>query len=385
MSQTSTTSTPEAVPLTRRSLAPDLARGVMLLVIAVAHGRIMAEMYGGGHAESGIDAITELLLPMLVDARGYPMFAALFGYGLCQIYLRRQAQGWQWPAIRSLARRRGRWLLLFGLIHMVLLFFGDILSIYGLVALIFAGALRFSDSKLLRHAAVWLVVGSGLYAALLTMSSAFAEDQGPVATEPVGDLFGRLFAWPVYAPFMIVTTVFPFLIGVWAARRRILEEPQHHLGLLRKAAFIGIPVAMLGGLPLGLHGMGAWESGFGGVYAAELVSVVTGYFGGFGYAALIGLVAARLADRPGRISTALAATGQRSMTSYLLQSVAWLVLFPAYTLGLGAELTAAPAVAVGAGVWLVTVLIAEFMRRKGWRGPAERALRNRTYRRTASN
>lgn len=382
MSSTTTTATPAAMPLARRSLAPDLARGLMLLVIAAAHGRIMAEMYGGGHTESGFDTIAELLLAMFVDGRGYPMFAALFGYGLCQIFLRRQAQGWAWPAIRSLIRRRGRWLLLFGLAHVVLLFFGDILSVYGLVALIFAAVLRFSDTRLLRHAAVWLIVGSGLYAVMLMLATA---SRAPVATDPVVDLSARLLAWPVYAPFMIATTVFPFLIGVWAARRRILEQPRRHLPLLRRAGFIGVAVAMLGGLPMGLIGMGAWrDPGTGAVYAAEWLTTVTGYFGGLGYAALIGLAAARLADRPGPVTTALAATGQRSMTCYLLQSVAWLVLFPAYTVGLGADLTAGPAVAVGAGVWLTTVLIAAFMRRRGWRGPAERALRNRTYRVTST-
>ncbi|ADD44383.1 DUF418 domain-containing protein [Stackebrandtia nassauensis] len=381
MSETSPTPVPAAVPVARRSLAPDLARGVMLLVIAAAHGRIMAEMFGGGHATSTLDAVTELLLPMLVDARGYPMFAALFGYGLCQIYLRRQAQSWPWPPIRSLVRRRGRWLLLFGLAHVVLLFFGDILSVYGLVALAFAGVLRFSDAKLLRHAAVWLIVGSGLYAVLLTLGSGDTTEGATVmGADPITDLIGRLTMWPVFTPFMFVTTVFPFLIGVWAARRRILEEPTRHLALLRRVAFVGIPMGIVGGLPLGLHNMGAWHGGTAAIYGVEWLTTVAGYMGGLGYAALIGLIAARIGDRPGRIATALAATGQRSMTSYLLQSVAWMILFPPYLVGWGPQLSAASAVAVGAGVWLATVLIAELMRRKGWRGPAERALRNRTYR-----
>lgn len=383
MSTTASTAPPGATPATRRFLAPDLARGVMLLVIAAAHGRIMAELYGGGQAVSGFDKVTELLLPMLVDARGYPMFAALFGYGLCQLYLRRVQAGDDWPHGRALLRRRGRWLVLFGLVHMALLFFGDILAIYGLVALLFAALLRFTDTRLLRHAAGWLVVGSGLYAAMLTMATTTtAADGQPIATDPLSDLGMRVLSWPVYAPFMILTTVFPFLIGVWAARRRILAEPKRHRRLLRLVAFVGVPTALLGGLPMGLYGAGVWsDPAPGALYAAEWLTVITGYGGGFGYAAVIGLIAARLSDRPGRITTALAACGQRSMTCYLLQSVAWLALFPAYTADWGSRLTAGPAVAVGAAVWLVTVLIAEFMRRRGWRGPAERALRNRTYRR----
>ncbi|CAM3157479.1 DUF418 domain-containing protein [Stackebrandtia soli] len=369
---------PSATPTARRSLAPDLARGIMLLVIALAHARIMAVLFGGGSGESSADAVTQLLLPMFVDGRGYPMFAALFGYGLCQIHLRRREQGWEWPAIRSLVRRRGLWLFLFGLVHVALLFFGDILSVYGLVALVFAAVLRNSDKGLLRRAAGWSIAGSALYAGMLAAAS--ATETGPVPQDPIADAMGRLITWPIFVVPMFATTVFPFLIGVWAARRHILEEPSRHLPLLRRVAFIGIPVGILGGLPRGLHDMGAWqEPGFGSLYAAEWLTTVAGYAGGLGYAALIGLLAARLNERPGRMGTALAATGERSMTSYLLQSVAWMALYPPYLLGLGAELSTAGAMAVGLAVWLTTVLIAEFMRRRGWRGPAERLLRDRTY------
>ena len=62
----------------------------------------------------------------------------------------------------------------------------------------------------------------------------------------------------------------------------------------------------------------------------------TGILGGFGYAALLALLSIRLAPRAGRVTGALAATGQRSMTCYLCQSVVWAVVFtplPARSLG----------------------------------------------------
>jgi uncharacterized protein len=39
----------------------------------------------------------------------------------------------------------------------------------------------------------------------------------------------------------------------------------------------------------------------------------------------------------------------------------------------------AEASAVAIGTWLTTVLLAELMRRAGWRGPAEALLRRLTY------
>jgi uncharacterized membrane protein YeiB len=83
------------------------------------------------------------------------------------------------------------------------------------------------------------------------------------------------------------------------------------------------------------------------------------------------------------VVNALVATGQRSMTCYLLQSVAWLVLAPPYMLGLGQTMSDAFALLTGAGVWLVSVVLADLMQRAGMRGPAEAAYRRLTYGRTA--
>ena len=115
--------------------------------------------------------------------------------------------------------------------------------------------------------------------------------------------------------------------------------------------------------------------------AGIAIDSVTGIAGGLAYAAIAGLIAARFAARrPGPLITALAACGQRSLTCYLLQSVAFVALFAPFTLGLGGVLTDAAASLVAVGTWLLTVLLAEAMRRAGWRGPAEVLLRRLTYR-----
>ncbi|GID29450.1 hypothetical protein Abr02nite_44330 [Paractinoplanes brasiliensis] len=105
---------------------------------------------------------------------------------------------------------------------------------------------------------------------------------------------------------------------------------------------------------------------------------LTGYAGGLGYAALVALIARRLDTRRGPITTALAALGQRSMTFCLTQSLMWALLFSSYTLNL--HLTSpAWAVLIAVVVWLTTVLLADQLRRRGLRGPAETALRRLTY------
>jgi uncharacterized protein len=51
-----------------------------------------------------------------------------------------------------------------------------------------------------------------------------------------------------------------------------------------------------------------------------------------------------------------------------------------YALGLGSSLGTAATAALAVTTWLVSVLIADAMRRRGVRGPAEVALRRLTYR-----
>jgi uncharacterized membrane protein YeiB len=116
------------------------------------------------------------------------------------------------------------------------------------------------------------------------------------------------------------------------------------------------------------------------LWAVSALHAVTGIAGGLGYAALIGLVAIRVGDRPGRVVRALAATGQRSLSCYLFQSVVFVALLAPYTLGLGATLGTAGVAAVALATWLVSVLLSDGMRRAGRRGPAEVLLRRLTYR-----
>ncbi|KAA1018240.1 DUF418 domain-containing protein [Pseudonocardia sp. EV170527-09] len=75
----------------------------------------------------------------------------------------------------------------------------------------------------------------------------------------------------------------------------------------------------------------------------------------------------------------MVALGRRSLSGYLAQSVAFVALFPAWTLGLGAGLPLWAATLCGAGVWLVTVVVAVVAGRRGHRGPAEVLLRRLTY------
>lgn len=376
-----------ATPIAQRALAPDLARGLMLLLIALAH----AHMYLSGH-EAGfrgyaldgdvLDRLVTGVQILLVDGRALPMFAALFGYGLVQLANRQLATGRSWPQVRKTLRRRSLWLLAFGFCHALLLFFGDILGAYGLVGLVLVGFIRREDRAVLRAAVVGLalhvvvVVGFGL----LTVSAPKGDTPAALA-DPIEATVMRLIGWSGMTPTFFAASVAPaFLFGIWAARRRVLEDANSHRHLLSRAAVLGTGLAVVGGAPLTLIDTRIWTPSDLVAVSMYALHSVTGIAGGLAYAAIIGLAVGRMRrGRPSPIVRALAACGQWSLTCYLLQSVIFVAVFAPYFGGLGTRVGDAAASGIAVVTWLATVVLAALLAPGGRRGPAEAALRHLTY------
>ncbi|MCO1653887.1 DUF418 domain-containing protein [Pseudonocardia humida] len=381
---------PGATPTGARALAPDLARGGMLLLIALAN--VHAYTYGhslgprGYPADpGGIDAIVALLQMLLVDGRAYPMFGLLFGYGIVQLARRRTNGPDGTGAAVGLVRRRGTWMVAIGAAHGLLLWSGDIVAAYGLVALLTAGLLlRGSDRALVR-----VVVAGTAFVGLFYAFSGLPLPGDPQAflpsmaiVDPAAAAAVRGVEWlGVGVVLQVPGTVGAVAAGAWAARRRLLDEPGRHRALLVRVAVVGMAAAVLGGLPLALVAAGYWTSPpLAGLLAAGALHAVGGYAGGFGYAAVFGLLAVRIARRgAGPVAGALRACGQRSLSCYLAQSVAFVALLPAWTLGLGARAHLWQVALLGAGAWLVILVVAAVSARAGVRGPAEVLLRRLTY------
>jgi uncharacterized protein len=370
-----------------RALAPDLARGLMLALIALANAVVYlhARPYGVRQhiVEDGLlDRIVSVVTVTLVDARAYPLFAALYAYGVVQIFRRQEAAGVPEPMIKKLLRRRSRWLILFGLAHAVLLFPGDILGLYGLVGFVLVALSRVADRRLLVAAVAWLAFvalaqGAAYMAPPSTERSFFWSFE---TADPLTAMALRPVEW-LMTPIGVIGVGSAVLIGTWAARRGILENPAAHRTLLVRTAIIGLTSAVAGGLPVALAVGHFWEpTGLVMLWALSAVHAVTGIAGGLGYAALIGLAAIRIGQRPGPVTRALVATGQRSLSCYLFQSVVFVALLAPWTLGLGATIGTATVAAIALGTWLVSVVVADRMGRRNWRGPAEVALRKLTYR-----
>ena len=360
----------------------------MLLFIALANvsGWLYGREVGAGYRPlegNGLDHGLDLLVSLLVDHRSFPLFAMLFGYGMWQIARSAERRGADWSEARRTLVRRNGGLVVLGLLHIGLLFQGDILLSYGAAGLFALLLLRRSTRTLLIWVGASLALTTMIYTALTVMNPATMVIEPPAGylTTASQSLLSRvMFIIPDVA-----VRLAPVLIGVLIGRAGLLDRPWEHTAVLVRTAVLATAVSVIGGAPFALMVAGVIDPAPAARVVATISHVLTGLAGGLGYLALFALVAAALHGRPrtGAIR-ALGAVGQRSLTCYLLQSVLFFGLLSVWGLGLGADLGTAAAYGIGVAVWLTTVLLAVLLDRAGRRGPAEVLLRRLTYGRTSA-
>ena len=397
--------------------APDVARGFMLLLIALAN---VGSWVAGpeGRATSTADRTWAFMSALFIDQRAYPLFALLFGFGLATMVNRRMASGIdaycqqltgglrapsaaeldqarEQAAVdaRRLVRRRGLWMVLFGLIHGAF-FPSEIIGTYGIVAVVFAGWFAHKHHK--RQLAVCaLVLVSQFVPVVLAMlfgpggeaAASGAAVPAPAAAAPTGagesmastlpwfvtNVFGWFFT-ALSAAFttMIIPAAF---LGARLADTDLIAHPERHRGLLTVAGIGGLALGALGALHqllVPLTSAQPWA-------ADSTLIMVLGLAGGCGWLAVLALYAGgpTADNRLTGLKRLLSNVGRRSMTAYLSQTAMFAGIFviaPRLT-GRSVSPGLAASAAVAVMVWLTTVVLCAVLERLGMPGPFEVLLR----------
>ena len=391
--------------------APDVARGFMLLLISLAN---VGFWVAGpeGRAPSTADRTWAFIRALFIDQRAYPLFALLFGFGLATMVNRRMASGIdaycqqltgglrapsaaeldqarEQAAIdaRRLVRRRGLWMVLFGLIHGAF-FPSEIIGTYGIVAVVFAGWFAHKHHK--RQLAVCaLVLVSQFVPVVLAMlfgPGGEAAGSAPVAAPTgAGESVASALPWFVTNVFgwfftalsaAFTTMILPAaFLGARLADTDLIAHPERHRGLLTVAGIGGLALGALGALHqllVPLTSAQPWA-------ADSTLIMVLGLAGGCGWLAVLALYAGGPTsdNRLTGLKRLLSNVGCRSMTAYLSQTVMFAGIFviaPRLT-GRSVSPGAAASAAVAVMVWLTTVVLCAVLERLGMPGPFEVLLR----------
>lgn len=399
---------------------PDALRGLALLGIFPVNLPVfalplvwmteLAPMTGGAF-ETACGVLTQLLF----EQKFITLFSLLFGVGLGLQLARGRGVGWDAFALRRLGVLFG-----FGLLHALLLFWGDVLGSYALIGLCCAWAVHASDTTRLALAAVLIALPG--YALFLALPLGFAVDaltaiapptdpipyQAGLASGTGLEFLQGMVAWgpefetelnrdaPLARVAALRLTIWSFalaslpwwyglriaglfLVGLTvAADGRLLrpaEHPDLFRRLLRGGLLVGAPLT-LAQLPLVFL-----PRGTGALVLDELLV----YFGSLGLAAAIagglGLALPRL---PGLALTPLVSLGRMALSGYLLQSVLASALFAGWGLAAFGSLHRGQLWGVVLAVWVVELALATAWLRVFRQGPAEALWRALTYRRARS-
>ena len=397
--------------------APDVARGFMLLLIALAN---VGFWVAGpeGRAPSTADRTWAFMRALFIDQRAYPLFALLFGFGLATMVNRRMASGIdaycqqltgglrapsaaeldqarEQAAVdaRRLVRRRGLWMVLFGLIHGAF-FPSEIIGTYGIVAVVFAGWFAHKHHK--RQLAVCaLVLLSQFVPVVLAMlfgsggeaAASGAAVPAPAAAAPTGAGESMASALPWFVTnvngwfFTALSAAFTTMIlpaaflGARLADTDLIAHPERHRGLLTVAGIGGLALGALGALHellVPLTSAQPWA-------VDSTLIMILGLAGGCGWLAVLALYAGgpTADNRLTGLRRLLSNVGRRSMTAYLSQTVMFAGIFviaPRLT-GRSVSPGAAASAAVAVMVWLTTVVLCAVLERLGMPGPFESLLR----------
>ena len=394
----------------RRFLAPDLARGIALVGIAMAN--MVTNWDPTDHADhaaglggyNGDGTLFEKALvffeTMFVHVRGLPMFATLLGVGMGMIFASLHKRGYPTKAARRVLARRYAFLMLFGIVHLTLFFTNDIMTAYGIAALLLCLAIGWGDTALYILAAAVFVLASvgrvggitsafsdpGTAAAALGVAG--ATGAGSVAR--ITDLGARMVNGLHNAPFMLfipcieVPSFFPLVvIGFVWGRGGVFGDVGGNRRMLTAWAVLAWVVIVGFGVAWGCTEIGAlpevWSPGFSA--ANQVIGMLTGP----GILATIALVCQRtqlLLDAGHPLPSPLrplVALGKRSMSGYLSQTVLFILTTQPATWWVTRDATIAGKLGWAVLVWLATLAGAWALEKADKPGPFEWAHRRLAY------
>ena len=390
-------------PVKKRYIILDALRGFALLGICLANYPEFS-LYSFLPVEDaarlqtpGLDQVLRYLLYFFVDGKFYTIFSVLFGIGFSIMLKHALNEGGKGL---KLFYRRMLVLLVIGLIHLWLLWSGDILTLYAVLGMLLPLWHKCSDKALLRWAAAFLLVPVAVDAVVelahLRPAGWFYDKQWALCarygiTEENFAYWLRdsndykwVFQFLMQGGFERMTEFIDgnryfrvmglFLLGYCAGRHRFFADLEEWKPLLRRVTRWGFAL----GLPLSFAY--AW-SGVNGHPLGLTVHSALYTFSVFplGFAYVAGLCLLYLRRSTFGLWRALAAPGRMALTNYLFQTVCGMLIFYGIGLGLGADMSLSFALLIALGVYLLGMLLSRLWIRHFRYGPVEWVWRMLTY------
>jgi uncharacterized protein len=336
---------------------------------------------------TGLNYLSWLAGHVLAELKFITLFSALFGAGIVLFTESKDEE-----SALSLHYRRTAWLLVIGLGHAYLLWYGDILVPYALCALVLVSFRRKPPATLAKIGLVLLLVPSLLdvSAGISLGSDALAGQWMPAQSTLESEVATYRGGWLEQMEHRVSTSfrrqTIGFLGGTfWRVGGTMLlgmalykwgvltdERSNRLYALLAAGGVAGAGVVLAG---VWFIETNDWSAG------AALFWQQFNYWGSFlvagGYIGVVTLYARWRPRGPG--TRAFAAVGRMAFTNYLLQTLVATTLFYGHGFGLFGSVSRAEALVFVAVVWVGQVILSVLWLRVFRFGPVEWLWRTLTY------
>ena len=406
---TPTTDLPSPVAPAERMLVLDAIRGfalfgILMMNIEFFQRPIQALMLGFNSEQSGLDYAVAWLSFTFVQGKFYTLFSLLFGLGFIVFIDRARQKG---AAATALFRRRLWGLLAIGVVHLLLIWSGDILHLYALVGFLLLLFVNTSVKRLCTWAAVLLLmpillIWLGTLALEMAMQvpeeaaklkAGFAADKEKLLADIArGDLlyatggYWQLVQWRLYefqamyispALVLFVPMILGiFLLGAALARTGVLSDPAQHKQFFWRLMWLGYGIGLPLALVWGLYGTEV-EMVNPSIRNAALMTCQNLSNLALCLAYLATLV--NLSLHKSRVIGWLAPAGRMALSNYLLHSVVFTLLFYGYGFGFYGELGRAAATLLALLLYGFQLWLSGWWLQRYRYGPMEWLWRSLTY------
>jgi uncharacterized protein len=372
---------------TERLSSLDFIRGLallgVLLVNALSGFRIsLLEHILGSHSQQWqVNLTVDMIIAGLIEFKAIALFTLMFGIGI-GVQAERAATR-SISASRFLVRRFLA-LLAFGLVHMFLIWNGDILTLYAICGLLIVPLLRLPTVLLVIFGVALIALPIKLpYAGLWHIAEPVIRAHAAFATHiysegSLRDILELRWheAWRFIMPLLIDTLPTTFglmMLGVAAWRASVVREPGRHHGSLWTILVVGLTV---GGLTRSLLVFSRF-TGQAFAIPPPFNFVSPDVLLALSYAA--GLFLWLRLPRSATIISAISASGQMALTNYLAQSVILGFIFYSYGFGLFGRLGSAVVAILCLIIYAGQLIISRAWLSRYRFGPIEWLWRSVTY------
>lgn len=351
-----------------------------------------------------LERLSIIFIKFFFEGKFYVLFSFLFGYG-AYLFLHKDIP--EDTSILPVYRRRMFVLLIFGILHVVLLWTGDILVFYALFGLLLLAFRKVSDKGLLRWA-TWLIIIPSLLTAMLalftTLMLNIPEAAGPIqenleggsqtlqnmlekatavySTGTFAEMVSmRLNEYKILLPgllFFYPVVLAVFLMGMLAARKRLIQNFQHYIPFFHRTAILGAAV----GFPFSIVFVASFflmNPHVPNIFQAlnMLSMALGGVFLGLFYVSSIVLLV-----NQGKLQTfsrLLAPVGRMALTNYLMHSIICTTLFYGYGFGFYGKVSIFQGILLTILIFALQVPFSHFWLKYFHYGPFEWLWRSLTY------